>query len=85
MEFKFLLLFCTGGFSYTLIRTCVYMNSFLSFGWVDVSDLLHAACFQSQHMKHLLRSCTRHLKITSGLSNLSFLVLVLASHTMQGK
>lgn len=44
--------------------------------------LLYAVCFLNPHMKHLLRSCSRHSKTTSALLNRSYLVRVLLFLTM---
>jgi hypothetical protein len=55
------------------IRHC--LNYVLLLGLM-LAFLCETVCFLSLHMKHLLRSCTRHSKTTSALSNRNFLELI---------
>lgn len=65
-----------------LFYSCLHIY-ILPFGWTHVGSLLGTVCFLNPHMRRSLRSYTRHSKTTSGLSNLSFLELVLPSLTTQ--
>lgn len=61
-----------------------YLNSVVLLGLMSAL-LCETVCFLSLHMKHFLRSCTRHSKTTSALSNRNFLELVSQYLIMQGR